>query len=98
LNSSNKPTNPKAIVNAGLILNEEYYHLIVLYIGYKTNKPKTKKMIKIIDKQEDISYTNGLALAIVNARELLEKEKEVIVEACDHNKGVNGWSDGLENQ
>jgi len=27
---------------------------------------------------------------------LLEEEKEAIVDACDHNKGVNGWSDGLE--
>ena len=27
---------------------------------------------------------------------LLEEEKEAIVDACDYNKGVNGWSDGLE--
>ena len=34
--------------------------------------------------------------AIWKAKDLLEKEKEAIVDACDHNKGVNGWSDGLE--
>jgi hypothetical protein len=66
--------------------------------------PLQQLILKLVDKQDEHSFNTeyddgvrrGLALAIVNARELLEKEKEVIVEACDHNKGVNGWSDGLE--
>ena len=66
--------------------------------------PLQQLILKLVDKQDEHSFNTeyddgvrrGLALAIVNARELLQKEKEVIVEACDHNKGVNGWSDGLE--
>ena len=66
--------------------------------------PLQQLILKLADKQDEHSFNTeyddgvrrGLALAIVNARELLKEEKEVIVDACDHNKGVNGWSDGLE--
>ena len=48
------------------------------------------------DHIQDRMYKQGLEDAIEKATELLEEEKDGIVEACDHNKGVNGWSDGLE--
>jgi hypothetical protein len=68
------------------------------------NTPLQKLILKLADKKDEHEFNTeyddgvrrGLALAIVNARELLEEEKQVIVDACDHNKGVNGWSDGLE--
>ena len=28
------------------------------------------------------------------ATELLEEEKQIVVDACNSNKGVNGWQDG----
>ena len=66
--------------------------------------PLQQLILKLADKQDEHSFNTeyydgvrrGLALAIVNARKLLKEEKEAIVDACDHNKGVNGWSDGLE--
>ena len=66
--------------------------------------PLQQLILKLADKQDEHQFNTeyddgvrrGLALAIVNARELLPDEKEMIVDACDHNKGVNGWSDGLE--
>lgn len=56
--------------------------------------PLQQLILKLADKQDEHSFNTeyddgvrrGLALAIVNARELLKEEKEVIVDACDQNK------------
>ena len=51
--------------------------------------PLQQLILKLVDKQDEHSFNTeyddgvrrGLALAIVNARELLKEEKEVIVDA-----------------
>ena len=56
--------------------------------------PLQQLILKLADKQDEHSFNTeyddgvrrGLALAIVNARELLEKEKEAIVDAFTDGK------------
>ena len=47
--------------------------------------PLQQLILKLIDKKDEYPYDDGvrrgLALAIVNARELLKEEKQVIVDA-----------------
>lgn len=57
------------------------------------NTPLQKLILKLADKQDEHSFNTeyddgvrrGLALAIVNARELLEEEKQMVIDS---------WIDG----
>jgi predicted neutral ceramidase superfamily lipid hydrolase len=50
----------------------------------------------VIAKIDDIHIRTGLILMRDNATELLEEERQNLIDACNHNKGVNGWTDGEE--
>ena len=65
--------------------------------------PLQQLILKLVDKQDEHSFNTeyndgvrrGLALAIVNARELLKEEKEVIVDAYE--KGSDNGHDWYSN-
>ena len=54
-------------------------------------KTPLQKLIEWMDKLENNPTPHSVKLT---AYMLLEEEKQMVVDACNSNKGVNGWSDG----
>ena len=54
---------------------------------------KKTPLQKLIEFMEQNQYFIGNDL-YAKQKELLEEEKQMVVDACNVNKGVNGWQDG----
>jgi len=65
-------------------------------------KTPIQKLIEIIKSSKQEVDVQGMGICEVldyhgiedMATELLEEEKQIVVDACNSNKGVNGWQDG----
>ena len=45
------------------------------------------------EAKKHVLYTE---ICMQEATELREEERQNLIDACNHNKGVNGWTDGEE--
>jgi hypothetical protein len=52
-------------------------------------------LTELIEFMEQNQYFIGNDL-YAKQKELLEKEKQMVVDAVNSNKGINGWKDGEE--